>query len=221
VPMAKVLVIDDEANVRTLINMLLTRLGYEVLLADNGQKGLELYRQEHPDVIVLDLRMPEMGGVEVLIQIRSVDLHQPVIIMTGDSRPEIEREIRTLGVSDFIVKGGSALRSLENTLKRLFPILTPFVKQNQQVIRDYLIDQFKGFEVTDMPNPPVVHLFIVTKSSVERYGLKVAWSQISDRNNTPATIKQLLVAHDVAGRMRATSQGEYFAWGSPWVRHVA
>ena len=211
--MAKVLVIDDEANVRTLINMLLTRLGYEVLLADNGQKGLELYRQEHPDVIVLDLRMPEMGGVEVLIQIRSVDLHQPVIIMTGDSRPEIEREIRTLGVSDFIVKGGSALRSLETTLKRLFPILTPFVKQNQQVIRDYLIDQFKGFEVTDMPNPPVVHLFIVTKSSEERYGLKVAWPLISDRSHTPATIKQLLVTHDVAGRMRATSQGEYFAWG--------
>jgi CheY-like chemotaxis protein len=205
--MAKVLVIDDEVNIRTLINMLLTQLGYDVLLADNGQKGLELYRREHPDVILLDLRM--------------LDLHQPVIIVTGDDRPEIEREIRTLGVSDFIIKGGSALRSLESTLKRLFPVLTPFVKQNQQVIRDYLIEQFNGFAVTDMPNPPVLHLFIVTKSSEERYGLKVAWPLISDRSHTPATIKQLLVTHDVAGRMRATSQGEYFAWGNRWARHVA
>jgi CheY-like chemotaxis protein len=219
--MAKVLVIDDEVNIRTLTHMFLTRLGYEVLLADNGLEGVELYHREHPDVIVLDLRMPWMDGVEVLIQIRSVDLQQPVIIVTGDSRPETEREIRALGVSDFIVKGGSLMRSLEDTLKRLFPVLTPLVKENQQVIRDYLIDQFKGFDITDMPNPPILHLFIVTKSSEERYGLKVAWTQISDRSNTPATIKQLLVADDVAGRMRATSQGEHFAWGNHWARHVA
>jgi hypothetical protein len=89
-----------------------------------------------------------------------------------------------------------------------------FVKENQQVIRDYLIGKFKGFEVTDLPNPPLSHMFIVTKSSEEQYRVKVAWLQISDRSNTPAKIKQLLVAHDVAGRMRGKSQGEYFAWGN-------
>jgi two-component system response regulator (stage 0 sporulation protein F) len=59
-------VIEDDANIRTLTEMLLKRLGYEVLLADNGWKGLELYRREHPDVIVLDLKLPGMDGVEVL-----------------------------------------------------------------------------------------------------------------------------------------------------------
>ena len=88
-----------------------------------------------------------------------------------------------------------------------------FVKENQHVIRDYLIGKFKGFEVTEAPNPPLSHTFTVTRSSDEQYCVKVAWPQISDSRNTPEKIKQLLAAHDVAGRMRGKSQGEYFAWG--------
>ena len=122
--MAKVLVIDDEANVRTLTSMLLKRLGYDVLLADNGWKGLELYRQEHPDVIVLDLIMPGMDGIEVLKQIRSVDLNQLVIVVTGDSTPKTDWEVRALGVSEFIVKGASE-HSLGVSLKRLVKALGP------------------------------------------------------------------------------------------------
>ena len=116
--MAKVLVIEDEANIRTLTEMLLKRLGHEVLLADNGWKGLELYRREHPDVIVLDLIMPGMDGIEVLRQIRSVDLKQSVVILTGDSTPETKRQVRALGVSEFILKG-SSLHLLADTIQRL------------------------------------------------------------------------------------------------------
>jgi CheY-like chemotaxis protein len=123
---AKILVIEDEANVRTLTEMLLKRLGYEVLLADNGWKGLELYRREHPDVIVLDLIMPGMDGIEVLRQVRTVDVHQRVIVVTADSRPKREWEIRALGVSEFLVKG-SSVHSLGDTLKRLLKTPTPVI----------------------------------------------------------------------------------------------
>jgi len=124
--LAKVLVIEDEANVRTLTEMHLKRLGYEVLLADNGWKGLDLYRREHPDVIVLDLIMPGMDGIEVLRQIRSVDLHQRVIVVTADSRPKREWEVRALGVSEFLVKG-SSVHSLGDTLKRLPKTPSPVI----------------------------------------------------------------------------------------------
>jgi DNA-binding response OmpR family regulator len=124
--LAKVLVIEDDANLRTLIEMLLKRLGYEVLLADNGWKGLELYRREHLDVIVLDLKLPGMDGVEVLKQIRSLDLHQLVIVVTVDGTPKTEREVRALGVSEFIVKG-SSIHSLGDTLKRLLKALAPVI----------------------------------------------------------------------------------------------
>ena len=124
--MAKVLVIDDEPSVRKLIGMLLSQDGYEVVLSDNGEKGLDLYRREHPDVIVLDLIMPGMDGIEVLRQIRCVDLHQRVIVVTADSRPKREWEVRALGVSEFLVKG-SSVHSLGDTLKRLLKTPTPVI----------------------------------------------------------------------------------------------
>jgi DNA-binding NtrC family response regulator len=122
--LAKVLVIDDEPNVRTLLDMLLRPKGYEVMLADNGRTGLRLYRREHPDVILLDLNMPKLNGMAVLKQIRSVDSKQPVIVLTGDASPEAEQQVRALGVSEFIVKG-SSLHAVEDMVKRLLKPPTP------------------------------------------------------------------------------------------------
>jgi DNA-binding response OmpR family regulator len=121
--MAKILIIDDEPNVRALLDMRLRHEGYDVFFADNGRRGLELYRQEHPDVIVLDLRMPELDGVAVLKEIRRVDLNQPVIVLTGDTTPEVERQVRALGVSEFIIKG-SSMKFLVDTLKCLLKPIT-------------------------------------------------------------------------------------------------
>src|SRR5580765_2140938 len=116
--MAKILVIDDDQGIRRLLDSLLRRKGYDVVLAENGLKGLELFRREHPDVIVLDLKMPEMDGLTVLRQIRSVDLKQPVIIFTGAGTPETEQQIRALRVTEIVEKDVS-LDRLEDSLKRL------------------------------------------------------------------------------------------------------
>lgn len=116
--MAKILIIDDAPNFRAVLDMLLRGKGYDVLLADNGRRGLELYRQEHPDVITLDLNMPGLDGIAVLKEIRRVDQNQPVIVMTGDTNPESERQVRALGVSEFIIKGVS-LEVLTDALKHL------------------------------------------------------------------------------------------------------
>jgi CheY-like chemotaxis protein len=121
---AKVLVIDDQPNVRALLDLLLRPKGYDVMLADNGWMGLRLYRQEHPDVILLDLNMPKLNGMAVLKQIRSVDSKQPVIVLTGDASPEAEQQVRALGVSEFIVKG-SSLHAVEDMVKRLLKPPTP------------------------------------------------------------------------------------------------
>jgi CheY-like chemotaxis protein len=56
-------VIDDEQGIRTLLDTLLSWKGYEVVLASSGQKGLVLFRREHPDAVVLDLKMPVMDGL--------------------------------------------------------------------------------------------------------------------------------------------------------------
>jgi CheY-like chemotaxis protein len=116
--MAKVLVIDDEQSIRDLLDRLLRRKGYGVVLAESGRKGLELFRRERPDVIVLDLKMPEMDGLTVLRQIRSLNRSQPVIVLTGSRTAEMEQQVRALGVTEYIAKGFS-LHLLGDALKRL------------------------------------------------------------------------------------------------------
>ena len=116
--MAKVLVIDDEQGIQSLLDTLLSRKGYDVVLADGGRKGLELFRRERPDVIVLDLNMPEMDGVAVLQQVRSHNPDQPVIILTGAGTPEKEQRVYALGVHEFVEKEFS-LHRLGDALKRL------------------------------------------------------------------------------------------------------
>ena len=116
--MAKVLVIDDEQGIRDLLDTLLRRKGYDVVLAESGRKGLELFRRERPDVIVLDLKMPEMDGLTVLRQIQNLDPGKPVIILTGAGTTEAERQVRALGVTEYVEKEFS-LHLLGDSLKRL------------------------------------------------------------------------------------------------------
>lgn len=122
--MAKILVIDDELSIRSLLDTLLGRKGYDVVLAANGQKGLALLRREHPDVVVLDLKMPGMDGIAVLQQIRNLNPSQPVIVLTGGGTVEMEQQVRTLGVIEFVEKGFS-LHLLGDALKRVLGTPNP------------------------------------------------------------------------------------------------
>ncbi len=114
----KILVIDDEPGIRGLLATLLERKGYAVLLAESGRRGLELFRRERPDLIVLDLKMPEMGGITVLQDIRAVTEETPVVILTGAGTDQAEKQARELGVAAFIEKEFS-LHRLGETLLRL------------------------------------------------------------------------------------------------------
>ena len=116
--MAKILVIDDEQGIRDLLDTLLSRKGYDVLLAENGQKGLEIFRRERPDVMVLDLKMAGMDGLTVLRQVRSLNPKQPVIMLTGAWTPASELQARALGVTEYVEKEFS-LHLLGDALKRL------------------------------------------------------------------------------------------------------
>jgi DNA-binding response OmpR family regulator len=122
--MATILVIDDEQGIRDLLDTLLSGKGYDVILADSGEKGLEVFRRTRPDVVVLDLKMSGMGGLTVLQQIRRLNPTQPVIILTGAGTPESEQQVRELGVTDYVEKHFS-LHLLEDALKRLLISSTP------------------------------------------------------------------------------------------------
>jgi two-component system, NtrC family, response regulator AtoC len=130
--MAKILVIEDDRGIRNLLDALLSHKGYHVLLAENGEKGLELFRQARPDVIVLDLKMPEMDGLTALRHIRSLNLNQPVIIYSGAWTPKKEEHVRAIGFTETVAKDCS-WEHLEEALKRALKSLDP---EKERVLPD-------------------------------------------------------------------------------------
>lgn len=100
----KVLVADDERPIREGCQRVLTSRGYEVLLAENGQKALEVIEADRVDILLLDLKMPVMGGEEVLEKVRVLRPDIPVIIITGHGTVDTAVECMKKGAYDFITK---------------------------------------------------------------------------------------------------------------------
>ena len=101
-----ILIVEDEASIRQMYAYKLNSLGYTVLEAANGKEGLISAQKNNPDLILLDLRMPEMNGDEMLEKMRDQDwgAHLLVIVLTNVSAGEAPMNLRFLKVEKYIVK---------------------------------------------------------------------------------------------------------------------
>ena len=98
-----VLVVDDDRLIVKLFTINLTAKGYKVLSAYNGKEGLEVISEHEPDVIILDIMMPVMNGLEMLEELRKTS-KIPVIIVSGYGEPENVEKARKLGIECFMNK---------------------------------------------------------------------------------------------------------------------
>jgi DNA-binding response OmpR family regulator len=126
----KILVVDDEQEIRNLLDHFLTGQGYEVLLASDGNQALKLATEENPQVIILDIRMPGLDGLEVCKLLKEKEQTRliPVIVITGFEDNKMEALNR--GADDFVnkpfdmaeiairVKSALRIRHLTNELER-------------------------------------------------------------------------------------------------------
>jgi len=103
-PHPSILVIDDEDLIRWSLGQLLTRKGYAVLSAETGEAGLALFQEHTPDLVLLDLKLPDIDGLHLLPRLLEHRRQTPVIIMTAYGSPTIEQEARELGAIDFLRK---------------------------------------------------------------------------------------------------------------------
>jgi CheY-like chemotaxis protein len=103
---ARVLVIDDEPDVRWLLRLSLEREGHEVILAEDGLRGVAMAQRQKPDVIVLDLMMPVMDGYGVLETLGrdARTAHVPVLVLTAKAIPAEEERVSLLGARRFLTK---------------------------------------------------------------------------------------------------------------------
>ncbi len=102
--MPRVLIVDDEPDAVELLKEFLAAKGYDTLTASNGEDALRLVKTERPHLILLDVRMPKMNGLEVLRQVRQIDQEVGVIIVTAVNEEETGRQALKLGAFDYIVK---------------------------------------------------------------------------------------------------------------------
>ena len=115
--MKKLLVIDDEASTRDLLKLSLEMEGYTVFVAEDGPKGLEIFARENPSVVLTDIKMPGMDGIEVLRRIKEQSPDAEVIVITGHGEMTLAIEALKLEASDFISKPVSD-ESLNIALRR-------------------------------------------------------------------------------------------------------
>jgi len=101
---ARVLVVDDEPEAVELLQEFLVAKGYDVTTAGDGEEALRKVKEERPHLILLDVLMPKMDGLEVLSRVREIDKEVSVIMITGVTEEEIGRRAMALGAFDYIVK---------------------------------------------------------------------------------------------------------------------
>jgi two-component system cell cycle response regulator DivK len=102
----KALLVEDNENNRYLLTLLLNHAGLEVVTAENGRSGLELARSEHPDVILMDIQMPQMDGYEVAACLKSdIELaHIPIIGVSSFAMPGDREKAMKMGFAGYIEK---------------------------------------------------------------------------------------------------------------------
>ncbi len=115
---ATLLIIDDDEVVRASLAAYLEDSGFSVLQASNGLQGLAVFEQSHPDLVICDLRMPQMGGLELIRQVTDLSPQTPVIVVSGAGVMNDAVEALRLGAADYLIKPLEDLAVLEHSVRR-------------------------------------------------------------------------------------------------------
>ncbi|UTW08249.1 two-component system response regulator RssB [Pseudomonas benzenivorans] len=115
---ATLLIIDDDDVVRASLAAYLEDSGFNVLQATNGLQGLEVFQREQPDLVVCDLRMPQVDGLELIRRINALEVETPIIVVSGAGVMTDAVEALRLGAADYLIKPLEDLAVLEHSVRR-------------------------------------------------------------------------------------------------------
>ncbi len=120
---ARILAVDDAPQIRRVLKTTLVSAGYETLTAATGEEALEMFARHHPDLVILDLALPDIGGVEVCRQLRrSTDT--PILILSVRGAEADKIEALDAGADDYLTKpfgAGELLARIRSSLRRAVP----------------------------------------------------------------------------------------------------
>lgn len=124
IAMIRIAIIEDDPTISQMYRMKFETEGFEVRMASNGLIGIDAVREFNPDLILLDIQMPELDGVGALKGIRAIKEHQqtPVVILTNLGEEEAPAEIKTLGIDSYIVKASYTPRQVVAHVKKILQL---------------------------------------------------------------------------------------------------
>ena len=138
-----ILIIEDEADILELLSSLLTSEGYTVITARNGREGLDKFQEHSPDLILTDVRMPVMDGIEVLREVKTKESDTEVIILTGHSDEATAIDCLRLGAYDYFRK------PLEDIDVLLTAVARVLEKRNLELKNRSLVKQLEEMSIKD------------------------------------------------------------------------
>jgi len=116
----RVLVVDDEPDIRDILERLLSLSGFEIAVAGNGADAIKLCKSFLPHIVLLDVMMPDSSGIETLQKIREFDKEVKIIMVSGMHDLTVAKEAISLGAIDYLTKPFD-LKELDSFLKSLLP----------------------------------------------------------------------------------------------------
>jgi two-component system KDP operon response regulator KdpE len=137
---AKILIVDDEPQITRVLRTALSTQGYSLRIAANGAEGIEAVHSWKPDLVITDVSMPQMNGIELCREIRAVS-QIPIIVLSVRSHDPMKIEALDAGADDYVTKPFSILE-LQARVRAQLRRITAAVQETQQVIAlgDFVID---------------------------------------------------------------------------------
>jgi len=188
--MLKILLIDDEAGIRKLLGISLRNEGYDVITAENGKRGIELFEQETPSIVLTDIKMPETDGIDILKRIKQINPEAEVIVITGHADMKLAVKSLQLEASDFITKPVSdealsiALKRAEEKL-RIKKKLKNYTYELEKAVKEKTGELEKSYKEMET-------LCDITRGISEKKSLGEAFDFIIDRTKKIVSFEEII-----------------------------
>jgi len=188
--MLKILLIDDEAGIRKLLSISLRSEGYDVITAENGKRGIELFEQETPSIVLTDIKMPAPYGIDVLSRIKQINPETEVIVITGHADMKLAVKSLQLEASDFLIKPVSdealsiALKRAEEKL-RIKKRLKNYTYDLEKAVKEKTGELEKSYKEMET-------LCDITRGISEKKSLGEAFDFIIDRTKNILSFEEII-----------------------------
>ncbi len=221
----KILIVDDEPTISGMLQETLVKREYKVATANSGEEAVSCLRDSQFDLVITDLYMPDLNGMEILRTAKSADMDTGVIIITAHSSVETAVEAMRVGAYHYLIKGFS-LDEIELTVEKFFNYHT-LVKENKQLRSElgthYGIKNIIGrspamrrvFETVKMVAPTDANVLIQGESGTGKELIARAIHQCSDRRERPfsttncAAIPHGLMESELFGHVKGSFTGAH------------